>query len=68
MCPSCHELCDAHFAAIGTECRPSEEPDPLNKYPRDNLTCGADYSQRRSVAIMNCALILLAMLGYARCS
>lgn len=66
MCPTCHELCGAHFAAQGTKCRPGEEPDPLNLYPRDNLTCGA-HSQRRSVAIISSAL-LLAMLGYARFS
>ncbi|XP_022210651.1 leishmanolysin-like peptidase [Drosophila obscura] len=62
MCPPCHELCGSHFAAQGKQCRPSEEPDPLNKYPRDNLACGADSRHQRSVAIISAALLLAAVL------
>ncbi|ALC47213.1 Invadolysin [Drosophila busckii] len=61
MCPPCHELCGAYFASQGKQCRPGEEPDPLNKYPRDNLTCGAR-SERLDVAIISTALFVLLLL------
>ncbi|EDX13514.1 GD18672 [Drosophila simulans] len=61
MCPPCHELCGAQFAAQGKQCRPGEEPDPLNKYPRDNLACGAGSEKSRSVAIITAALLLFGL-------
>ncbi|KAL7730250.1 hypothetical protein ACLKA6_016516 [Drosophila palustris] len=65
MCPPCHELCGSYFAAEGKQCRPGEEPDPLNKYPRDELACGAESLRHHSMAIIYTA-ILLAVLGYSR--
>ncbi|EDW42760.1 GM23864 [Drosophila sechellia] len=61
MCPPCHELCGAQFAVQGKQCRPGEEPDPLNKYPRDNLACGAGSEKSRSVAIITAALLLFGL-------
>jgi len=61
MCPPCHELCGVQFAAQGKQCRPGEEPDPLNKYPRDNLACGAGSETSRSVAIITAALLLFGL-------
>lgn len=41
ICPPCKEICGEQFERAGLECRIREEAPPGNKYPRDELHCGA---------------------------
>lgn len=41
-CPSCEELCEEEFAAIGESCKPPQKELPSGHYyPKDNLKCAA---------------------------
>lgn len=41
ICPPCKEICGDEFEARNEECKFSDEAPPSNKYPKDELKCGA---------------------------